>query len=266
MTTSQPIALVSTFVKNYKSTIENYFSGDTQQAMNFFSHIRADIEKNPKLLKCTQSSLFDAYLTMAQLRLMPSNVGGEAYVIPYGDKAQFQIGYKGIVTLLYRSGVLSILSDIVMEKDSFAITNGKIEHTKDILQDRGEAVACYVIIKLHTGEEIHHAMNKKDIIYIGEKFSKSYKKSDSAWQAGKDPQLWMWRKTVLIQASKLVPKNEQFARAIEKDYASDSTIERESTRVEEAMTEATHTLSLRAMEETILPLTTANDEQPTQGN
>lgn len=262
MTNSQPVAFVSTFIKNYKSTIENYFSGNKQQALNFFSHIRADIEKNPKLLDCSVSSIFNAYLTMAQLRLMPSNVGGEAYVIVYGKEANFQIGYQGIVTLLYRAGAQSIFSDIVMEEDEFSMVNGKVFHSKNILKPRGEAVACYVIIKLHTGEEIHHAMNKEDILQIAKEFSKSYHKETSPWK--QDPQRWMWKKTVLIQAAKLAPKNDDFRKALEHDYASDSTIERESTRVQDAMEEATHTLSLRAMEENIT--TTANEEHTTQSN
>lgn len=60
----------------------------------------------------------------AELNIYPSSVTGEAYILPYAGKAQFQIGYKGIVKLLARSGVVIISSDIVKKNDPFDQNQG----------------------------------------------------------------------------------------------------------------------------------------------
>src|SRR5437016_4762781 len=82
--------------KHYMAQIKNFF-GDEKQAMKFLSSVMAAVQKLPKLLECEPMSLINSFMTMAQLGLMPSDVSGEAYVLPYKDKAQFQLGYQGLV-------------------------------------------------------------------------------------------------------------------------------------------------------------------------
>jgi len=66
-------------------------------------------------------------MKMAELGLFPSTVSGEAYILPYYNgttkrlEAQFQLGYKGIITLLYRAGITSVYSDIARENDKFEV-------------------------------------------------------------------------------------------------------------------------------------------------
>ena len=67
----------------------------------------------------------------AELELFPSNVTGQAYVLPYKGIAQFQLGYQGLVTLFYRSGAKSIRAEIVYENDFFEYENGVIKHKPD---------------------------------------------------------------------------------------------------------------------------------------
>ena len=67
---------------NYQKQINNYF-GDERQALKFLSSVVSSVQRNPGLLECTPPSLINSFMTMAQLELMPSDVSGEAYVIPY---------------------------------------------------------------------------------------------------------------------------------------------------------------------------------------
>lgn len=217
----------------YMKAINNFF-GDEKRGLRFLSAVTAAVQRNPKLLECEPLSVINAFMTMAQLELMPSDVSGEAYVIPYLNnkkignqwvkvlEAQFQLGYQGLVTLFYRAGVKSIAAEIVREKDKFRYINGEVEHEQDVFGgDRGEPKGAYVIIKLSTGGVISKVMSKTEIMEIAEKFSKSFKaenKTHSPWESTQnDPQLWMWRKTVLKQAAKLVPKNETLVKAIAED-------------------------------------------------
>lgn len=230
----------------YMKQINNYF-GNEKQAMRFLSSVMSSVQRNPKLLQCTPISLVNSFMTMAQLRLMPSEISGEAYIIPYNNskkdgnqwikvmEAQFQLGYQGLVTLFYRSGVKSIQSEIVYENDKFTYTDGIITHSPDVFSDnRGKPKGAYVIVTLGTGGVISKVMSEKDIMAMGKRFSKSFTTSDSPWNAEKDPERWMWRKTVLKQVAKLVPKNEEIFQAVTEDNK-DSNIEDDGHRLGEAM-------------------------------
>lgn len=205
----------------YMKQIENLF-GDKEKALEFLSNVVASVQRVPKLMECTPESLLNSFVVMASLKLMPSGVSGEAFVLPYNIKgtmvAQFQLGYQGLVTLFYRAGARSIVAEIVHARDEFSNLNGEIKHVFDpFLDDRGDAIGAYVIVELQTGGKIYKAMSKKQILGIAQKFSKSYGGDFGPWSKGQDPELWMWKKTVLKQAAKLVPKNETIYKAIAAD-------------------------------------------------
>lgn len=216
----------------YRKQIENYF-GNEKKALRFLSGVIAAVQRNPKLLECTPVSVINSFMTMAQLGLMPSDVSGEAYVLPYKNKkniggkwtevmeAQFQLGYKGLVTLFYRAGIKDIAAEIVYANDPFEVVNGAIKHTPDVFAaDRGKPRGAYCIVRLANGGVVTKAMSEKEIMDIAARFSKSFAgdgKDRSPWNPKNDPQLWMWRKTVLRQCAKLVPQNETIIEAIAKD-------------------------------------------------
>lgn len=201
----------------YMKSIQNFF-GDEQKALEFLSNVVASVQRNPKLLDCKPETLLNSFMVMASLKLMPSGVSGEAYVIPYKGEAQFQLGYQGLVTLFYRAGVKSIVAEIVRQHDTFSYLNGEVRHVPDVFSDnRGEAIGAYVIVTLQAGGVIAKVMSKKEIMAIGKKFSQSFSSEYSPWNEKNDPELWMWRKTVLKQAAKLVPKNETIFKALAED-------------------------------------------------
>jgi len=213
--------------KQYQTQIVNYFEKE-DKAMQFLSAVTSAVQRTPTLLTCDPTTLINSFMMMAQLRLLPSGVSGEAYVLPYNNKgtmeAQFQIGYQGLVTLFYRAGAVSIHSDIIRENDVFEYKNGLINHEVDMFSKRGEAKGAYVIVKIGTGGEIHKAMTKEEILEIAKKSPSYFKKGSKTevgfytpWNPKNDPELWMWKKTVLKQAGKLVPKNEEIAKAVAED-------------------------------------------------
>jgi recombination protein RecT len=204
--------------KNYMAQIQNFF-GNQQRAMKFLSSVMSSVQKTPALLECDPTTLINSFMTMAQLALMPSDVSGEAYVLPYSGKAQFQLGYQGLITLFYRAGGTSIRAELVRANDSFSFVNGEIKHTIDIFKSndqRGAVIGAYAIAKVGN-QEIAKAMNIADIIKIGAKFSKSYGSKFSPWKEENDPEGMMYKKTVLKQLGKLLPKNETINRAIAAD-------------------------------------------------
>lgn len=205
-------------VKNYQKSIENYFASDKLGAMKFISSVVNAVQQNKNLLNCSRDSLFSAFMKIAELGLIPSTVAGEAYMIPYGNVAQFQLGYKGIVKLLARSGVIVTRANIIKEKDTYEIEDGTgsyIKHTIPMLGDRGDAIAAYVVVKFK-GETIFKWMRKDEILKF-KTFSKTAGKDSSPWDIANDPELWMWLKTVIKQLSKTLPLNEEISIAIAED-------------------------------------------------
>lgn len=230
------VALASFLNERYLVQIKNFFT-DEKKALKFLSSVRSDIQRNPKLLECEPLTIVNSYMTMAQLGFLPSSVSGEAYVLPYNNtkkelvngkeswikvmEAQFQMGYQGLVTLFYQAGIEKITSDIVRKNDKFSLVNGEMRHEIDLTlsnKERGEAIGAYVKIVFRGVENMRY-MNAKDILEHAQKFSKSYDATGkySPWNPANDPELNMWRKTVLKQMSKYLPKNEIINKAIELD-------------------------------------------------
>jgi recombination protein RecT len=94
-----------------------------------------EIRRNPKLAECSQASLLGALFQCAQLGLEIGGSLGQAYLVPYGRDAQFQLGYRGMINLAMRSGrVASIEAHAVFQGDEFHCTFGlhsDLQHTPD---------------------------------------------------------------------------------------------------------------------------------------
>ncbi len=210
----------------YLKQVKNYLGGDEKRALRFMTALVHSANKTPKLYECDRQSLLEAGLTCAQFDLFPSSAGGEAYILPYKGKAKFQLGYPGIVTLLYRAGNKEVIAELVREKDKFAIRRGKVFHEVDprkTKEERGDWIGAYAIITTAAGGTVEGYMAKKDILAHAKQFSQSFNSEHSPWKPENDPEGWMPRKTVLTQVSKLAPKNDTIMEALARDYE-DSTI------------------------------------------
>lgn len=177
------------------------------------------VSATPKLMECTQESLLGALLNSAQLGLEPNTPLGQAYLIPYGNQCQFQIGYKGLLDLAYRTGDYQFIrAEAVHDGDEFSYSLGldaELVH-KPVLKDRGEAYAYYAVYKLNNGGYNFVVMSRDDVEAHRRKYSKARK---SPWDDNFDA---MAKKTVLKQLLKYAPLKTDVARAV----AEDSTIKR----------------------------------------
>lgn len=189
------------------------------------------ISMNPKLAECTPSSFLGAMMTSAQLGLEVNTPLGQAYVLPYSNKgvqeAQFQIGYKGLIDLAYRSGEVEIIdAHIVYENDDFTCEFGldpKLKH-KPTSSNRGEPVKVYAMFKTKSGGFGFDVMSMDDVRAHAAKYSKAYGSSYSPWKTNFEE---MAKKTVLKRVLKYAPLKSDFVRAaiqdetIKKEISSD---------------------------------------------
>ena len=179
------------------------------------------IRQNPRLAQCSQESLLGALMVSAQLGLEPG-ILGQCYLIPFENKklgkveCQFQIGYKGLIELLRRSGQLSdIYSYVVYKNDDFEITYGlsrDLKH-KPNFSDRGEIIGFYAVAILKDGAKAFEYMTKEEIIKHEEKYRKGSYKND-VWNKNFEE---MSQKTVVKKLLKWLPISVEFLENIEKD-------------------------------------------------
>lgn len=179
------------------------------------------IRLNPKLAKCNPESLIGALMVSAQLGLEPGTLG-QCYLIPFENKkagtveCQFQIGYKGLIELLRRSGQLSdIYSYTVYENDDFNIEYGlsrTLVH-KPNFTDRGEIKGFYAVAILKDGAKAFEYMTKDEITKHEEKYRKGSYKND-VWNKNFEE---MAQKTVVKKLLKWLPVSVEFLEMASKD-------------------------------------------------
>ncbi len=211
-------------VVNRVSTIRDLLAKSKEQiAMALPKHMDPDrllrismtsIQQNPKLLNCTPQSLVACVIESSQLGLSPDGVLGHSYLVPYGDKAQLQIGYRGFLELARRSGqVASLYAHDVHEGDKYEFELGLEPNLKHIpaRTDRGAIVAAYAVVRLKDGGYDFEWMWKEDI----DKIRNSAKaKNGGPW---KEHYPEMAKKTVIRRLAKRLPLSPEFQRAAVKD-------------------------------------------------
>lgn len=180
------------------------------------------LSANEDLQATTPQSFMGAMMTAAQLGLEPNTPLGQAYLIPYRNKGtlecQFQLGYKGLIDLAYRSGEVSVIqAHTVYEKDHFEFEYGlhpKLEHipTKD--KDKGDPVWFYAVFNTKDGGYGFEVMSVEDVRAHGAKYSKSFNSSYSPWKTNFEE---MAKKTVLKRVLKYAPLKTEFVRELSAD-------------------------------------------------
>lgn len=211
-----------TLERDLRKQVVNYYGGREEEALRFMTACVDYVRRVPKLLECDPTSLLTALIQSAQFRFMPSGTSGEAYIIPYANEAHFQLGYQGIVTLLYRTEkVQGITANIIYENDHFDYQEGLdalLVHKPAMFgKEKGKAIGVYTVALMKGGTKTFKVMDEAAVMSI-KNLSKAKASKESPWNSDKDPELWMWKKTCLIQHAKLLPKTEELQKAIDIDY------------------------------------------------
>ena len=187
----------------------------------FTRMVLSALSSTPKLAECSPQSFLAAMMTAAQLGVEPNTALGQAYLLPYRNhgqmECQFQLGYKGLIDLAYRSGEVSVIqAHTVYENDVFEYELGmdpKLRHVP-AKADRGEAVAYSAMFKTKDGGYGFEVMSVDDVQRHAQRYSKSYGSGSSPWRSNFDE---MAKKTVLKRALKYAPLKSDFVRGVAQD-------------------------------------------------
>jgi recombination protein RecT len=222
---------VATTNNSDKKTMQSYIKsmeGEIKKALpsvitpeRFTRMVLSALSTNPKLAVCTPKSFLGAMMAAAQLGLEPNTPLGQAYLIPYKnkgiDEVQFQLGYKGLIDLAYRSGEVELVqAHVVYENDAFECEYGlepKLVH-KPADKDRGEPIKVYAMFKTKSGGYGFEVMSMDDVRRHAEKYSQAYKTGFSPWKSNFEE---MAKKTVLKKVLKYAPLKSDFVRGVVQD-------------------------------------------------
>ena len=177
------------------------------------------LSTNPTLAQCSPKSFLGAMMTSAQLGMEVNTPLGQAYLIPYRNhgnlECQFQLGYKGLIDLAYRSGEVStIQAHTVYANDTFEYELGLDPKLKHIpaKSNRGEPVAFYATFRTKDGGYGFEVMSVDDVREHAKKYSKAY--GNGPWQNNFEE---MAKKTVLKKCLKYAPLKTDFVRGLSAD-------------------------------------------------
>ena len=217
--------------KKQPQTIKDYInamSGEIAKALpqvmtpERFTRISLSAVSNtPKLGNCTPQSFLGAMMNAAQLGLEPNTPLGQAYLIPFENRkkgiteCQFQIGYKGLIDLAYRSGEVKMIdAQTVYENDEFEYELGidpVLKH-KPARTNRGNPIYFYATLKLTNGGQGFQVMSIEDVQEHAKKYSKTY--NNGPWQTNFEE---MAKKTVLKKLLKYAPLKTEFVKQVTQD-------------------------------------------------
>jgi recombination protein RecT len=181
-----------------------------------FRMVTTEIRKTPKLGMCTEASFFGAVYDCASMGLMPGPLG-HIYLIPYGTTCTLVIGYKGLLELVYRSGVVETIHTVpVHENDVFKQILGL---NPDIIHEpapknRGDMTHVYAVAHLKGSDKPRFEVMDKEQIDGIMKRSAAARASQSPW---KTDYIEMARKTVLRRLCKTLPLSAEVAGNINKE-------------------------------------------------
>lgn len=221
---ASPAKSLSTFLDKYKGQIANalpkHISPDrmVRLTMTAFS-------QNPALQRCDLHSIFGSVVVAAQLGL-EIGVGGQGYLVPYGNKATFVPGWQGLVDLVSRAGRATVWTGAVYQGDDFDWALGDrpfIKHRPgsggDTWKDITHVYAVgrvngseYPVIEVWTMDRVVKHLNK---------FNKVGGRHYALEKNGQNMEMYA-RKVVLLQVLKYMPKSIEVQRAVDVATAVDA--------------------------------------------
>lgn len=175
-----------------------------------------ELRRVPKLATCTPQSFLGALMQCAQLGLEPGPMG-LAYLIPYGNEVTLQVGYKGLLQLVWRSEqIASVQSEVVYEGDVFEYAHGIPPTLHHIPADHRPADAkpthVYAVLGTKGGGWITRVRTAEQIEAHRKKYSQA---------GGKSPWVTAWDemacKTVIKLAVKRAPVSSEVIAAVALD-------------------------------------------------
>ncbi len=185
-----------------------------------------EVRRNPDLLACDPASFMGSLVQAAQLGLDIGSGLGHAYLIPFqnnktGKKdCQLIIGYRGLIDLVRRSGLVRRLSaHVVFAGDTFDYSFGTDEFIKHVPSGEtsfAKITHAYAIAEFKDGARQMEVMQRQEI--------------DAIRDRGRKNRVWdtdygeMARKTVIRRICKFLPLSPEISDALTIEHEADTNL------------------------------------------
>lgn len=219
-------------VTQSKKTLSEYLSmpsikqkfnnvwGNPTIANTFASSILSIGNSSPAMQRCTPISIIAGAMVAATLQLQIVPTLGQCFLIPYGDKAQVQVGYLGLLQLCMRSGQFKRILAVPVHEGE--LVSGD-EFNEDWTFDKSKKVSDTIVGYYAKFELINGFV--KAAYWPVDKVKAHAKRFSQAYRSGKKDTPWltdfdaMAAKTVLKSILKYAPKSIEMQQALKFDQA-----------------------------------------------
>lgn len=216
---------------------------DEKARQRFVTAIVAAVGANEALSRCDAASVLIAALQGEALGLSPSPTLGEYWIIPYNNRAQFQIGVNGTIQLALRTGLYADINTVEIREGEYKGRNpltGKPQFSfipDDIEREKRKVCGYFAYFELTNGFAHGVYFSTEKVLQWADRYSPAFSRkkyesmtprereqSKNAWYKNFDE---MAKNTVLKQALKLGPKSTEMRQmyAAEGEYGELDTAE-----------------------------------------
>lgn len=187
-------------------TVKQLFNKDSVQAKfrqllgdkaaGFGTSVLQVVNSNSLLQKADPESIYACAVMAATLDLPINNNLGFAWIVPYGGKAQFQVGWKGFVQLAMRTGKYQALNAIPVYANQFKSYNRLSEELDADFSVAGEGspIGYAAYFRLTNGFSKVEYWCMEEVKAHAKRFSKTFNQKGGVWETNFDA---MARKTVI---------------------------------------------------------------------
>lgn len=152
-----------------------------KKAPGFISSLLAVVNNNKLLAKANPNTIVAAGAMAASLDLPINQNLGFAYIIPYKDEAQFQMGYKGYIQLAMRTGQYQTINASEVYEGEIVKQN-RFTGEYEFGEKTSDKIVGYIAyFKLVNGFEKYLYMSIEEMQAHAKKFSKNYKGGTEKW-------------------------------------------------------------------------------------
>lgn len=218
---------MSQLVTKQQQSIKTFLNQDSVQSKfkeilgkrstSFITSVLQIISSNALLANATPESVYHSAMVAATLDLPLNNNLGFAYIVPYNQSykdengtwqkkqvAQFQMGYKGFIQLVQRSGQCKSIYATEIYDGQLVDENPLDGYIFDFTRKNSNTIVGYACrMKLINGFESTLYMSKEQIVAHATRFSQTFKNAKGVWKDDFDS---MAKKTVTkLLLSKYAP-------------------------------------------------------------
>ena len=182
-------------------------------------------EANKKLMDCTLESLVRSGMTAANAGLVVDGWSGQGFLIPRKDhgvqKANFQPGYKGYITMAWRSRWI-VTHDHIRENDEYELPTAaqdKVHHRilHQTIKERGRRIGSYAVAKHAEAPAVWRYLSMEELHKIRARSDAyKYQGNKSVWVLDEPA---MCAKTVILDLCRRLPLDFTTQRLITTDEA-----------------------------------------------